>query len=106
MRMGLFFVVACVVGCGAATEDGGDEIPEPRTPLVGPGSATHPAFSPDGSTLAFMSNMEGVLAEHPINFEIYVTDLEAGTPIRLTEKDAFDADIAWSPDGESTSAPS
>ena len=68
-------------------------------PLVGPGSATHPAVSPDGGTVAFMSNLVGVESGKPVNFEIYLATPDAAAPIRLTHNDAFDADIAWAPDG-------
>lgn len=63
-----------------------------------PGSDTHAALSPDGSRIAYISNIEGVLAGRPINFEIYVAERGVPAAARLTTNDAFDADIAWSPD--------
>jgi Tol biopolymer transport system component len=95
----LFTVALVFGGCGPPQEESTDSA-LPTNPLIGPGSATHPAVSPDGTTLAFMSNLVGVETGVPVNFEIYLSE-EHGTKItRLTENDAFDADIAWAPDGQ------
>jgi Tol biopolymer transport system component len=51
-----------------------------------------PAWSPDGSTLAFMSDRNG-------NFEIYTMPGSGGVPTRLTNNLAADGFPAWSPDG-------
>jgi TolB protein len=64
-----------------------------------PGDDTHPVFSPDGRQLAYISNREGVAVDRPINFEVYVLDLATKRERRLTFNDAFEADLAWSPDG-------
>lgn len=66
-----------------------------------PGDDTHPVFSPDGSRIAFISNRAGVAVDRPINFEVYVLDPATKTEHRLTFNDAFEADLAWSPDGAS-----
>jgi len=79
---------AAAIGCGAAPD--GAELP---------GSDTHAAWSPDGRQVAYISNREGVRAGQPINFEVYVADADGGNPRRLTVNDAFEADLAWSPDG-------
>jgi len=52
-----------------------------------------PAWSPDGSQVAFMSARDG-------NWEIYVVDLANPKPRRLTRNLANDGLPAWSPDGQ------
>ncbi len=51
-----------------------------------------PAWSPDGSTLAFMTDRDG-------NFEIYSMPGVGGVPTRLTNNPAADGFPAYSPDG-------
>jgi len=98
-------LVAALGACGGeahgpAPASSGSAAGPPSSVLMGPGSATHPAISPDGTRLAFLSNAPGVVRDRAVNFEIFVATLDGDTPVRLTENDAFDADIAWSPDGE------
>lgn len=62
-----------------------------------PPSTGNPAWSPDGTKIAFHSNRDG-----PV--EIYVMDADGSDPIRLTNSttiyaNAFATDPAWSPDG-------
>jgi TolB protein len=52
-----------------------------------------PAWSPDGSRIAFVSNRDG-------DVEIYVMKADGSDQIRLTDSPDFDGDPAWSPDGE------
>lgn len=54
--------------------------------------ASDPAWSPDGSHIAFSSDREG-------NWEIYVADAKTGSRERLTRNRAGDHAPAWSPDG-------
>ncbi|HSS20900.1 MAG TPA: Calx-beta domain-containing protein [Pyrinomonadaceae bacterium] len=51
-----------------------------------------PTFSPDGSTLAFITDRDG-------NFEIYTMPGSGGVPTRITNNPAADGFPAYSPDG-------
>jgi TolB protein len=52
-----------------------------------------PAWSPDGTRLAFASDQAG-------NTDIWVADIDGGDPVNITNNDAKDHSPAWSPDGE------
>jgi Tol biopolymer transport system component len=56
------------------------------------GSDLDPAWSPDGSRIAFTSERDG-------NREIYVMNANGTNPVRLTNTLASDYRPAWSPDG-------
>lgn len=65
-------------------------------PLVsGPKRDAEPRWSPDGGTIAFISNREGETEQ------LYVVDSAGGEPRRLTELAEDVAEIAWAPDGRS-----
>ena len=55
----------------------------------------YPAWSPDGTRIAFTSDRDGGID----NFEIYVMDADGGDQTRITNNDAWDGIPAWSPDG-------
>jgi Tol biopolymer transport system component len=52
-----------------------------------------PAWSPDGTKIAFVSSRDGD------NFEIFVMDADGSDPVNLTNNAASDFVPAWSPDG-------
>ena len=56
---------------------------------------SEPAWSPDGSKIAFVS----VVSERDGNIEIYVMDADGSNQVNLTNNVASDDNIAWSPDG-------
>jgi TolB protein len=56
------------------------------------GNNLSPAWSPDGTQMAFVSTRAG-------NHEIYVMNIDGTDPRRLTTDDAEDWCPAWSPDG-------
>ena len=55
-------------------------------------STTDPAWSPDGTKIAFTTDRDG-------NFEIYVMNADGTGQTRLTNNAAADDEPAWSPDG-------
>lgn len=62
-----------------------------------PGVATSPAFSPDGSRIAFAWN--GDPAHGDKGFDLYVKALGSETLLRLTQHPSESISPAWSPDG-------
>ena len=60
----------------------------------GPGVKTRPAFSPDGSLLAFSGELDG-------NLDAYVVPAAGGVPKRLTWHPARDIVQGFTPDGRS-----
>ena len=64
------------------------------TPLtIDPGFEGEPTFSPDGQTLAYVSDRSG-------NFEIFLKQVSGGPDINLTNNPADDMQPAFSPDGK------
>ena len=55
-------------------------------------SGEHPARSPDGTKVAFVSLRD-------TNYEIYLMDSDGGNPVNLTVHPGRDRSPAWSPDG-------
>ena len=71
--------------------------PEPlrASPLAGLGSsADQPSLAPDGSRVAFISNLE-----QATNLDVYVTPVGRGAALRLTRHPAREYSPAWSADG-------
>lgn len=61
---------------------------------VGDLAATSPAFSPEGTKIAFEGRAPGALQT-----DVYVVAAAGGTPVQLTTSTSNDAGPAWSPDG-------
>src|SRR5712692_790594 len=71
------------------SRDGGD-----ATRLTsGIGTETVPAFSPDGSMIAFTGEYDG-------NLDVYVVPVSGGVPRRLTYHPADEIVLGWTPDGK------
>ena len=63
-----------------------------RRLTIRPRADTHPAFSPDGKRIAFVSYSDG-------NYEIYVMHADGSGLLRITRDPAQDLSPAWSTDG-------
>ena len=64
------------------------------TPLTAdPGYEGEPTFSPDGQTIAYVSDRSG-------NFEIFLKQITGGPDLNLTNNGADDVQPAFSPDGK------
>src|SRR5712692_6006177 len=64
-----------------------------RRLTVGSGIESRPAFSPDGSEIAFTGEYDG-------NADVFLIPAAGGTPRRLTYHPAPDQVIGWTRDGE------
>jgi TolB protein len=62
---------------------------------VGDLTATSPAFSPDGSLVAFEGQAPGATAVS----DIYVVPAGGGARVKLTSSQGYSAGPAWAPDG-------
>jgi imidazolonepropionase-like amidohydrolase/Tol biopolymer transport system component len=62
--------------------------------LGGPAFAMQPRFSPDGRSIAFISDRDG-------NFNIWLTDTDGANPRQVSKEKSREVNSpAWSPDGE------
>ena len=59
---------------------------------AGPHRHAYPAYSPDGSQVAYSADSRG-------DYEIYVRDLESGEERQVTDLSGLDTMPTWSPDG-------
>ncbi len=95
-------VAVLVAGAGAAgyllhlgraaapVPDFGDATLTPLT--TDPGYEGEPTFSPDGQTIAYVSDRDG-------NFEIYLQQISGGPALNLTRNPGADIQPSFSPDG-------
>lgn len=75
--------------CGIAVANADGSNKKELTPGL---NATAPAWSPDGSRIAFMSNTSG-------NWDLYIVNADGGSPKRLTDDPGDDGLPVFSPDG-------
>jgi tricorn protease len=59
-----------------------------------PGQERTPAFSPDGTQIAFTAEYDG-------NLDVYIMPAGGGIPVRLTSHPSADVVTGWTPDGKS-----
>ena len=71
------------------SSDGSDRLPLAEGQS---GFLSAPAWSPDGSRLAYAADRDG-------NSDIWLMDLDGGNQVNLTQDEAKDHSPAWSPDG-------
>ncbi len=102
----LWFVIGAVIvlaaiaaawkiGRSAAPKQSGVNLEKiTLTPLTNdPGYEGEPTFSPDGETIAYVSDRSG-------NFEIYIQQVSGGSYRNISEDKADDVQPAYSPDGK------
>jgi len=70
-----------------------DELERAVALMAKAGACWSPSFSPDGSRIAFISNMSGVP-------QIYVMPAMGGFPVQITALDDAVDSVVWSPTGE------
>ncbi len=91
-------VVLVAAAAAVAWRSGRTPSPVPAltaVPLASlPGVTRSPSFSPDGNQIAFTWN-----GPDGANADIYVQQIGAGAPLRLTTNPASDYSPQWSPDG-------
>jgi Tol biopolymer transport system component/DNA-binding winged helix-turn-helix (wHTH) protein len=96
-------VVIALVGAAVAYRWHRQQRPQDQAPLTAfpftalSGEATSPAFSPDGSRIAFAWN--GDPAQGAKGFDLYVKALGSETLLRLTQHPSESISPTWSPDG-------
>jgi molecular chaperone DnaK len=64
-----------------------------------PANDADPAWSPDGTRIAFASQRNPDQPQTPKDWDIYVVSAKGGTPQRLTTDPSDDQDPSWSPEG-------
>ncbi|MBN1155559.1 S9 family peptidase [candidate division KSB1 bacterium] len=69
------------------------------TPPLDLGSDNDFTFSPDSKEIAFVRNIDRVVAVSTNN-DIFTTSIEGGTPLKVTENKATDNHPIYSPDGK------
>jgi len=82
------------LGRSGARPDGSSLADVTLTPLTSePGYEGEPTFSPDGETIAYVSDRTG-------NFEIFLKQVSGGPDVNITNNPADDVQPAFSPDGK------
>lgn len=90
LAVALFFFVS--LSSSAASVSAQDDL-ERSVALMGKiGSAASPSFSPDGKTLAFVSNLNGIP-------QVWTMPANGGFPKLVTAFDDPVGFVTWSPDG-------
>lgn len=100
-RRGVLLGLSVAVAAGIALAVFGDadpaaqgaSAPPVRALVQEPGFARYPSFSPDGGRIAYTHSADGIAA-------LYVKELPAGRPRRITPEGLGATGVRWSPSGE------
>jgi len=87
------FAIAALEGASAQTSKNAHLV-EMVTRMAKIGRAGSPAFSPDGTRIAFVSDQTGVP-------QVWVTTIDGGIPAQVTKGDDPVGRVSWSPAGDS-----
>src|SRR5262245_66620127 len=87
------FAIAVLEGASAQTSKNA-QLVEMVTRMAKIGRAGSPAFSPDGTRIAFVSDQTGVP-------QVWVTTIDGGIPAQATKGDDPVGRVSWSPAGDS-----
>jgi dipeptidyl aminopeptidase/acylaminoacyl peptidase len=85
--------VAAIVACLAAPCRAGDDVERLVDLMAKVGFSSGPSFSPDGKTIAFVSNVSG-------SPQVWTVPTGGGYPELVTAFDDPVGDVAWSPEGD------
>jgi serine/threonine protein kinase len=92
--VGALVAGAWLLGRSGAKTSGPSLADVTLTPLTSdPGYEGEPTFSPDGETIAYVSNRTG-------NFDIFLKQVSGGPDVNVTNSPADDVQPAFSPDGK------
>ena len=94
LALGALVAGAWYLGRSGARHGGSNLADVTLTPLTSePGYEGEPTFSPDGETIAYVSDRTG-------NFDIFLKQVSGGPDINITNSPADDVQPAFSPDGK------
>ncbi|MGE3275867.1 MAG: prolyl oligopeptidase family serine peptidase [Vicinamibacterales bacterium] len=82
-----------------AIRTSGRQVPAAVVLTDGPYDAAHPAWSPDGTLIAFDSNRSAPDPDRTNNSDIWIADVAQRSIRQLTTATSADSSPAWSPDG-------
>ncbi len=92
-RIPIYVLIVILIGGFVTGEEDSSEIERAVTLMAKVGSSSSPTFSPDGSKIAFVSNLTGLP-------QIWAVSSAGGWPDLLTSLDDPIGSVRWSPDGE------
>jgi Tol biopolymer transport system component len=88
-----FALLTLLFSLGSAQSSDGDDLERSVGLMAKIGSCGSPSFSPDGTRIAFISNLTGIP-------QIWIVPTEGGWPELVTALDDPVGSVSWSPNGE------